>query len=390
MFTRQLQLNVNKMIKQSISAFILASLLLLVSCVSNKKTSLEAFNQDIYTPEYASGFKILGADNVQSTLIQVFNPWQGAKDVEMSYFISRNGEQAPAGFTGPTIPAGAKQIACMSSPYIAMLDALGQADRIVAVSGIDYVSNPYIIAHKDSIKDMGPEMNYELLLGLKPDVVLLYGIGDAQTAVTDKLKELSIPYMYVGEYLEESPLGKAEWMVALSELTDSREKGIEIFSEIPKRYQTLKDLTASVEQRPTVMFNTPWNDSWIMPSTKSYMAQLVNDAGADYIYKENTSNSSAPIGLETAYGLIQKADYWINVGMASTLDELKAVNPKFTDAKSVREKTAYNNNLRLTATGGNEYWESAVVRPDIVLRDLIHIFHPELVSDSLYYYRHLE
>ena len=390
MFTRQLQLNVNKMIKQSISAFILASLLLLVSCVSNKKTSLEAFNQDIYTPEYASGFKILGADNVQSTLIQVFNPWQGAKDVEMSYFISRNGEQAPAGFTGPTIPAGAKQIVCMSSSYIAMLDALGQADRIVAVSGIDYVSNPYIIAHKDSIKDMGPEMNYELLLGLKPDVVLLYGIGDAQTAVTDKLKELSIPYMYVGEYLEESPLGKAEWMVALSELTDSRENGIEIFSEIPKRYQTLKDLTASVEQRPTVMFNTPWNDSWIMPSTKSYMAQLVNDAGADYIYKENTSNSSAPIGLETAYGLIQKADYWINVGMASTLDELKAVNPKFTDAKSVREKTAYNNNLRLTATGGNEYWESAVVRPDIVLRDLIHIFHPELVSDSLYYYRHLE
>ena len=390
MFTRQLQLNVNKMIKQSISAFILASLLLLVSCVSNKKTSLVAFNQDIYTPEYASGFKILGADNVQSTLIQVFNPWQGAKDVEMSYFISRNGEQAPAGFTGPTIPAGAKQIVCMSSSYIAMLDALGQADRIVAVSGIDYVSNPYIIAHKDSIKDMGPEMNYELLLGLKPDVVLLYGIGDAQTAVTDKLKELSIPYMYVGEYLEESPLGKAEWMVALSELTDSREKGIEIFSEIPKRYQTLKDLTASVEQRPTVMFNTPWNDSWIMPSTKSYMAQLVNDAGADYIYKENTSNSSAPIGLETAYGLIQKADYWINVGMASTLDELKAVNPKFTDAKSVREKTAYNNNLRLTATGGNEYWESAVVRPDIVLRDLIHIFHPELVSDSLYYYRHLE
>ena len=376
--------------KSPISTIALLCLFFLASCISRNKTSLERFNQDIYTPEYASGFKILGADNVQSTLIQVFNPWQGAKDVEMSYFISRNGEQAPAGFTGPTIPAGAKQIVCMSSSYIAMLDALGQADRIVAVSGIDYVSNPYIIAHKDSIKDMGPEMNYELLLGLKPDVVLLYGIGDAQTAVTDKLKELSIPYMYVGEYLEESPLGKAEWMVALSELTDSREKGIEIFSEIPKRYQTLKDLTASVEQRPTVMFNTPWNDSWIMPSTKSYMAQLVNDAGADYIYKENTSNSSAPIGLETAYGLIQKADYWINVGMASTLDELKAVNPKFTDAKSVREKTAYNNNLRLTATGGNEYWESAVVRPDIVLRDLIHIFHPELVSDSLYYYRHLE
>ncbi len=390
MFTRLLQPNVNKMIKQSIYTFILFSLLFLASCISNKKTSLEAFNQDIYTPEYAAGFKILGATNVQSTLIQVFNPWQGAKEVEMSYFISRNGEQAPTGFTGPTIPAGAKRIVCMSSSYIAMLDALGQVNRIVAVSGIDYVSNPYILAHKDSIKDMGPEMNYELLLGLKPDIVLLYGIGDAQTAITDKLKELSIPYIYMGEYLEESPLGKAEWMVVLSELTDSREKGIEIFSEIPKRYLSLKALTESVGQCPTVMFNMPWNDSWVMPSTKSYMAQLVADAGAEYIYKENSSNSSTPIGLETAYGLIQKADYWINVGSATSLDELKTVNPKFADAKAVRERTVYNNNLRLTPTGGNDYWESAVVHPDMVLRDLIHIFHPELVPDSLYYYRHLE
>lgn len=376
--------------KTSISVFTLLCLFFLTSCISKKKPSLEAFNQDIYTPEYASGFKIVGAENTASTLIQVFNPWQGAKNVEMSYFISRNGEQAPAGFNGPVIPAGAKNIVCMSSSYIAMLDVLGQADRIVGVSGINYISNPYVQEHRDIIKDMGPEMNYELLLGLKPDVVLLYGIGDAQTAVTDKLKELSIPYIYMGEYLEESPLGKAEWLVALSELTDSREKGIEIFREIPKRYLALKALTESAEKRPTVMFNTPWNDSWVMPSTQSYMAQLVNDAGADYIYKENTSNSSAPIGLETAYGLIQKADYWINVGSASTLDELKTINPKFADAKAVREKTAYNNNLRLTATGGNDYWESAVVRPDIVLRDLIHIFHPELVSDSLYYYRHLE
>lgn len=376
--------------KSIISTITLLCLLFLASCVYNKKTSLEAFKQDVYTPEYATGFKILGAKNAQSTLIQVSNPWQGAKNVTMSYFISRNGELPPTGFTGPTIPAGAQHIVCMSSSYIAMLDALGQVDRIVAVSGINYIANPYILAHKDSIKDMGPEINYELLLGLKPDVVLLYGIGDAQTAVTDKLKELAIPYMYVGEYLEESPLGKAEWLVALSELTDSRDKGIDVFREIPKRYQALKDLTASVEQRPTVMFNTPWNDSWVMPSTQSYMVQLVTDAGADYIYKENTSNSSAPIGLETAYGLIQKADYWINVGTASTLDELKNMNPKFADAKSVRDKTVYNNNLRITATGGNDYWESAVVRPNVVLRDLIHIFHPELVSDSTYYYRHLE
>lgn len=376
--------------KSPVLTIMLLCLLFLASCITRNKTSLETFNQDVYTPEYASGFKILGAENAASTLIQITNPWQGANDVTMSYFVTRNGEQAPAGFNGPVIPAGAKQIVCMSSSYIAMLDALGEINRIVGVSGIDYIANPYILAHKDSIKDIGPEMNYELLIGLKPDVVLLYGIGDAQTAVTDKLQELSIPYLYMGEYLEESPLGKAEWMIVLSELTDKREKGIEIFREIPQRYHTLKALTDSVSQRPTVMFNTPWNDSWVMPSTQSYMARLIADAGAEYIYKENSSNSSTPIGLETAYGLIQKADYWMHVGSATTLDELKAVNPKFADAKAVNTKTVYNNNLRLTPTGGNDYWESAVVRPDVVLRDLIHIFHPELVSDSLYYYRRLE
>ena len=119
----------------------------------------------------------------------------------MSYFISRNGEQAPAGFNGPVIPAGARNIVCMSSSYIAMLDALGELKRIVGVSGINYVSNPYILAHKDSIKDMGAEMNYELLLGLKPDVVLLYGIGYAQTAVTDKRKEQPSTRLFLVEIL---------------------------------------------------------------------------------------------------------------------------------------------------------------------------------------------
>lgn len=96
--------------KSPISILTWLCLLFLASCISNKKTSLEAFKQDVYTPEYATGFKILGADKAASTLIQVSNPWQGAKDVKMSYFISRNGEQAPAGFNGPTIP-------CRSETY---------------------------------------------------------------------------------------------------------------------------------------------------------------------------------------------------------------------------------------------------------------------------------
>ena len=123
--------------KSPISILTWLCLLFLASCISNKKTSLEAFKQDVYTPEYATGFKILGADNTASTLIQVSNPWQGAKDVKMSYFISRNGEQAPAGFTGPTIPAGANRIVCMASSYIPKIDAKAKVEKIVRQTGND-------------------------------------------------------------------------------------------------------------------------------------------------------------------------------------------------------------------------------------------------------------
>lgn len=309
----------------------------------------------------------------------------------MAYFIARNGEKPPRDFRGGVIRAGAERIVCMSSTYIAMLDALGQVGRVVGVSGMEYISNPHVLARRDEIKDVGAEINYESIVGLKPDLVLLYGVSDALAATTDKMNELGIPYMYVGDYLEESPLGKAEWMVVLSELTDCRAAGERVFGAVPERYDALKRLVSGVTRRPAVMLNTPWNDSWMMPSVNNFVVRLIRDAGGDYIYPKNTSHSSVAIGLETAYGLIREADVWLNTGRVTSLAELLAVDEKFSDAKAVREKKVYNNNLRLTPGGGNDYWESGCVRPDVVLRDLIRILHPELLEEGdLYYYRHLE
>lgn len=356
-----------------------------------KAASSAVFTRAVYTPQYASGFDILGAEGWQSTVIRVRNPWQGAKEVEMAYFIARNGEKPPRDFRGGVIRAGAERIVCMSSTYIAMLDALGQVGRVVGVSGMEYISNPHVLARRDEIKDVGAEINYESLVGLKPDLVLLYGVSDALAATTDKMNELGIPYMYVGDYLEESPLGKAEWMVVLSELTDCRAAGERVFGAVPERYDALKRLVSGVTRRPAVMLNTPWNDSWMMPSVNNFVVRLIRDAGGDYIYPKNTSHSSVAIGLETAYGLIREADVWLNTGRVTSLEELLAVDEKFSDAKAVREKRVYNNNLRLTPGGGNDYWESGCVRPDVVLRDLIRILHPELLEEGdLYYYRHLE
>ena len=372
------------------------SLVLLLSLAftgcHNKSSKLNDFNQPVYIPEYATGFDIKGADGKESVLITVTNPWQGADGVTTWLFIARNGEDIPEGYNGQVLEGEAKHIVAMSSTHIAMLDAIGEAGRITGVSGLDYISNPDIQARRDSVGDVGYEgnINYELLLALDPDLVLLYGVNGA-SSMENKLKELGIPFMYVGDYLEESPLGKAEWMVALSEVVDKREKGKKTFATIPAQYNALKKKVAeNAKNSPTVMLNIPYGDSWFMPSTESYAIRLISDAGGNYIYKKNTGNASKPIDLEEAYLLASDADMWLNVGLLNTLDELKASCPKFVDTRCFKTGNVYNNNARVNSSGGNDYFESAVVHPELVLRDLVKIFHPELVEEDFVYYKKLK
>ncbi len=286
----------------------------------------------------------------------------------------------------------ARRIVALSSTHIALLDAIGQAGRTVGVSGLDYISSPDIQARRDSIGDVGYEGNidYELLLSLDPDLVLLYGVNGA-SPMEGKLNEFGIPFMYVGDYLEESPLGKAEWLVALSEVVGERAEGERVFAGIPVRYNALKKRVAdNVPDVPSVMLNMPCGDSWFVPSAESYAVRLIADAGGDCICKRNTGNASAPIDLEEAYLLASQADMWLHTGRANTLDELKAACPKFADTRCFRNGDVYNNNARTNAAGGNDYYESAVVNPDLVLRDLVKIFHPELVTEDFVYYKQLK
>ena len=368
------------------------TLMLTSSCARRNVADMQEFNVDIYSPHYAQGFKVIGAENRQSTILQIHNPWQGAEDVTSQLFIARDDEQAPAGFEGQIIEGDAKRIICMSSSHVAILDAIGEVERVVGVSGINFISNEYVLAHRDSIGDVGQDSdaNFELIVALDPDIILLYGITGA-SSIENKLRELGIPYAYIGEYLEEAPLGKTEWMIALAEIVGQREKTEQIFQQIPERYEALKSQVATAQTpKPKVMINTPYADTWFMASTSSYVARLIADAGGDYIYRRNTSNTSLPIDLEEAVHLCAEADIWINVGSISSLDDLRRQFPKFADAPSVKSGAVYNSDKRINPNGGNDFWESGMVNPDLILRDLIKIFHPELITEEFVYYRQLE
>lgn len=368
------------------------ALLAMTSCVGGKECSIEDFSKNVYVPKYASGFDIKGAVGRASTLITVTNPWQGADSVTTQLLIVRDGEAVPEGFAGQVLQGDAKRVVALSTTHIAMLDAVGAADAIVGVSGLDYVSNKSVQSRRDSVGDVGYEgnINYELLLSLDPDIVLLYGVNSAN-ALAGKLSELGVPYMYVGDYVEQSPLGKAEWLVALSEIIGRRGAGEKVFADIPVRYDALRQkVAAAATAAPAVMVNTPYGDTWFMPSTQSYVVRLINDAGGNYLYGKNTGTASQSIDREEAYLLASKADVWLDLGVAATKEDVARMCPGFADTPCFRSGSLYNNNARTTPGGGNDYYEGGVVHPDILLRDLVKIFHPELVEEDFVYYRQLK
>ncbi len=365
--------------------------LIMVAC-GNRQENINEFVSDVYTPVYARGFSISGAEGKRSTLLTVSNPWQGADSVVVSLFISRDGEPVPDGFEGQVIDGDAARVITMSSTQIAMLDAIGESRKVVGVSGLRFISSPGIRSRRDSIGDVGYDsnFNYELIMSLDPDIVLLYGVNGA-SPVESKLRELDIPFIYIGDYLESSPLGKAEWMVALAEIVGRRDDGEKRFKEIAQSYNSLKELVSNaVEDVPKVMLNAPYGDTWFMPAEDNYSVQLIRDAGGEYIYGRNRSGISVPIDIEEAYMLCSDADIWLNPGSAGTLAELAVACPKFTDTDCFRSGHIFNNTRRSTSGGGNDYYESGVVNPDMVLRDLVKIFHPGLVHEEFVYHKQLD
>lgn len=370
---------------QKYISVIIATICLCVGCNTHNASSIaDDFANIVYSPRYATGFSV-SEDSSGNTILRVTRPWQGECPTELTLAIFKTEDEAK-GYNGEYIVGRAERVVCMSTSHIAMLDILGSVESIVGVSGKQYVMNERV-SSSEQVYDVGYDssLDFERLISLDPDVVLMYGVSGESSVVTSKFKELDIPYIYLGDYTEQSPLGKAEWIVAVAEIMGIRERGEEIFTEIEQRYNAVRD-SISVDRRAKVMFNLPYQDVWYMPSDDSYMVRLVEDAGGDYIYKgRNPSGGSRGISLEEALLLVNKADIWLNVGQCMTLDELRSAVPHFLETAVVKRGDVYNNNRRRSPSGGSDFWESAIVRPDVVLSDLAKIMQGD---DSELYYHH--
>ena len=340
----------------------------------------------LYAPKYSNRFVLYKCG--ESSILSI-------RETDSTYkhiFLSRNRQAPPNGFEGRTLFIPLERVICMSTTHIAMLEKIGHLDKVVGISGCQYVTSSKVreALEQEKIRDIGYEsgLNYELATIMRPNAIFVYGTQGDNAASTKKMTELGLPTMFLYEYLENDPLGKAEWLIALSEMFDSRPLAESIFQEVERNYNEVKSLITEEVKRPSVMLNSPWRDTWFIPGDRSYMVQLLNDAGADYICKGYDSELSRSISTEQAFVLCSKADFWLCPSEANSIPYLTASNPRFADIPAVRNNRVFNNNRITTPMGGSDFWESGTINPDVILKDLIRILHPQLLPEHELHYFH--
>ncbi|WP_372947980.1 ABC transporter substrate-binding protein [Mariniphaga sp.] len=349
--------------------------------------------QRINSNHYAHGFQIDKKESITS--LTVFNPWEKAENVSVQYFLVEKNKPVPDSLVGKRIiRTPVERVICLSTTHIGFLDALEETTSVVGISGSQYVSNQKVRKRMEEgeVPDVGygQNLNYELMVSQKPELVLVYGIGSEVTSYVRKLEELEIPVVMVAEYLEETPLGKAEWIKFFGALFKKENEAQHYFEQVENEYHRLKKHAAETTEKPKVLVGSPYKDSWWIPGGNSYLANLIADAGGDYLGKTNPSNESYVISFEHALALAGEADVWINIGNLASKDEILSTDERFKNFKVFNNGKLFNNIKRLSQHGGNDFWESGTVNPHAVLHDLIAVFHPELAEKDMVYYQEIK
>lgn len=358
----------------------------LSSCSTSPTTSKEnKADHSALNITYAKGFKVNNYDTYRK--VSITAPWQKSNGVSFDYYLVDRTKQIPSELAGKNIiRTPVSRVICLSTTHVGFVSALNEAPSIQGISGAGYVSDSIVrqrVANKQ-IADIGYDqgINYELILSLKPDLIIAYGVGGDVTGFMNKLHDLGLPVVLNGEYLEETPLAKAEWIKFIGAFYGKDKQAEVYFENTANSYKSLSKRVSDVKTHPVILTGLPFKDAWWMAGGRSNLAALIKDAGGEFLWKDNSSHEAFVVSLEEVVVRSAKADYWLNCGSANTIQDIISTDSRFSAFPQVQKKAIFNNNLRIGPEGGNDYWELGVVRPDLILSDLIKIFHPECDSSA--------
>lgn len=358
----------------------LISFFILVGCKKNETTAVTETKAAQNYIEYASGLSIVKHEGY--SVVTVSNPWPNANK-NFTYVLTEKDAEIPDSLQSyTTIKVPLESIVVTSTTNIPFLEMLDVENKLTGFPHTDYVSSEKtrVLIDKGAVKNVGQneKLNIEQLIELSPQLIVTFGI-DNNNPMLDNLKKSGLNVLIQADWMEHSPLGKAEWIKLYGALFGKEEKAKELFDKIVTSYNQAKKLVVEKPASATVLYGSMYEDVWYVAKGESWVAQFMKDAQGDYLWGDLKGTGSEGLSFEKVLDKAKSANFWIATGSVRTLDELAKKNPHYSEFDAFKNKNIYTFEGKLGATGGTVYYETSPSRPDLVLKDYIKIFYPDLL-----------
>ena len=375
----------------------LLSLCLFVACKQNKTTvSADSIGGQELSLKYANGFSAKLYDTYK--VLTITNAWPNSEITYQFALLTENEVKSREGFDPSkfdhVINLPLNKIVVTSTTHIPALELLGVEDKLVGFPGCDYISSEKTRKRieNEEIRELGKNegINTEVLLELDPDLVIGFGV-DGTNRSFETIEKSGIPVIYNGDWVESSALAKAEWIKFFGIIFNKEKEADSIFTEIEKNYLEAKNIAQQVKDRPSILSGAMYKDIWYLPNGTSPEAQFLKDANVNYLWEETSGSGSLALSFETVFEKGQNADIWLSPSYYRTLEDLENANDHYTKFDAFQNKKIFSFSNTTGKTGGVLYYELGISRPDLVLRDIIKICHPELLEEyQPYFFKRLE
>jgi len=371
----------------------LLSILLIISAIScknpNEKIELET---EKINPKYAKGFSLERGEGFWK--VEILKPWTGSEKT-FSYLILEENSSQPIGDFDAIIHLPIEKIILTSTTQIPHLDLLDETDKLVGFPNLNLISSPIVRSRIKNRKIIelgtGPSANPEIVIDIDPDWIMISTLGD-DLRYLELLKAAGITAVINGEYVEQHPLGRAEWIKFTGILTGKFDEANTEFEKIEESYLTAQKLSDSIskEDKPTVISGVMYQDIWYAPGSDSWGAKILENAGGSYIFKDQQGTGSVQLNYEFVLDRAIESDYWIGSADFISVQSMGDAEPRYKAFKAWKNGQVYSYTQKKGVTGGLEYFELGYMRPDLILKDLIKILHPTLLPNyELYFYEQL-
>lgn len=362
-------------------------------CVQNYRAEQDYF-PDKTQILYAQGFQVEYHKHYK--VITVKNPWRDAKQT-FQYVLVQCGTPIPKGFEQvQVVEVPVRRVVVLSTTHLGHLESLNLLNSLVGMSDPKLSYSKAVQAHvqHSNIPKIGnnANLNIEKVLDLSPDLITTYGTGNPKNDSHPKLLEAGLKVAINAEYMESTPLGQAEWLKFTALFFNQEEAANQQVDAMAQAYQKVVAIAQTAQRKPRVLTGFSSNGTWYQPGGNSYVARLLKDAGAVYLGAGNGDRGSTPMSFEAVYDRALKAQVWLNGSQTwKQLADVAKADERYQKIPAFQTGQVFNNNARVNEFGGNDYWQSGILRPQVVLADLVKILHPELLSDHrLVYYQPLK